>query len=96
MASVENRVVRQRLIHIDLTPGLHATIQKARIVLARLFVEPDVFHAPAVEDAIDHDRPPLDQKSFHTIFVALRSGVLCSCQRSQRPNFFAEIQGKHP
>src|SRR5215469_16396033 len=28
--------------------------------LARLFVEPDVFHAPAVEDAIDHDRPPLD------------------------------------
>src|SRR5262249_30589014 len=28
--------------------------------LARLFVEPDVFHTPAVEDAIDHDRPPLD------------------------------------
>src|SRR6516164_10274944 len=28
--------------------------------MARLFVEPDVFHTPAVEDAIDHARPPLD------------------------------------
>src|SRR5215472_3260610 len=25
-----------------------------------LFVEPDVFHAPAVKDAVDHDRQPLD------------------------------------
>src|SRR5271168_1664631 len=25
-----------------------------------LFVEPDVFHAPAVENAVDHDRHPLD------------------------------------
>src|SRR5467141_211059 len=25
-----------------------------------LFVEPDVFHAPAVEDAVDHDRQALD------------------------------------
>src|SRR6516164_7147902 len=27
---------------------------------ARLFVEPDVLHAPAVEDAVDHDGQPLD------------------------------------
>src|SRR6266481_3520917 len=27
---------------------------------ARLLVEPDIFHAPAVEDAVDHDRPALD------------------------------------
>src|SRR6516162_8826934 len=27
---------------------------------AGLIVEPDVFHAPAVEDAVDHYRPPLD------------------------------------
>ena len=26
----------------------------------RLFVEPNIFHAPAVEDAVDHGRPPLD------------------------------------
>ena len=25
-----------------------------------LLVEPDVFHAPAVVDAVDHDREPLD------------------------------------
>src|SRR6516225_4386651 len=25
-----------------------------------LFIEPDVFHAPAVEDAVNHDRQPLD------------------------------------
>src|SRR5215472_18271052 len=27
-----------------------------------LLVEPDVFHAPAVEDAVDHDRPALDMR----------------------------------
>src|SRR6266853_5900325 len=27
-----------------------------------LFVEPDVFHAPAVEDAVDHDRQPLHMR----------------------------------
>jgi hypothetical protein len=27
-----------------------------------LLVEPDVFHAPAVEDAVGHDRPPLDMR----------------------------------
>src|SRR6516165_3643234 len=25
-----------------------------------LFVEPQIFHAPAIEDAVDHCRPPLD------------------------------------
>src|SRR5271157_4463617 len=27
--------------------------------LPRLFVEPDVFHAPTIEDAVDHDGLPL-------------------------------------
>src|SRR5437899_5577432 len=31
-------------------------------LLEHLFVEPDVFHAPAVEDAVDHDRQPLDMR----------------------------------
>src|SRR5215813_13867724 len=29
-------------------------------MMSRLFVEPSVFHAPAVVDAIDHDREALD------------------------------------
>jgi hypothetical protein len=30
------------------------------MVPVELSVEPDVFHPPAVEDAVDHDRHPLD------------------------------------
>ena len=32
----------------------------ARNAKSRLFVEPDVFHAPTVEDAVGRDRQPLD------------------------------------
>src|SRR5215469_11144472 len=32
----------------------------SQLPLRLLFIEPDVFHAPAVEDAVDHDRQPLD------------------------------------
>src|SRR5216683_1571310 len=34
--------------------------QKSRRAPPGLFVEPDVFHAPAVVDAVDHDRQSLD------------------------------------
>jgi hypothetical protein len=27
---------------------------------AKLFVEPNIFHAPAVEEAVDHQGQPLD------------------------------------
>src|SRR5947199_7452794 len=44
-------------------PGGVSTVDALRSATARpkaLFVEPDVFHAPAVVDAVDHDRQPLD------------------------------------
>src|SRR6516162_858805 len=36
------------------------TIQRDRRRQRRLLVEPDVLHAIAVEDAVDHDRQPFD------------------------------------
>jgi hypothetical protein len=50
--------------HAGLDFGVHAAgyCQHAEFPVhlhLRLFVEPDVLHAPAVEDAVDHHRQPL-------------------------------------
>ena len=51
--------------------AIRSVVTSCELFRAPLLIEPDVFHAPAVEDAVDHDSQP-----FHIGLPASRAPVV--------------------